>query len=452
MTPKKLVLLTAVVAGLLAFIVLFERKMPSTADRQRKGDLYWDIPEERVTALTLTRGGETLEFSRLLEGDWRMVKPSPYPADNFAVNGAASELTDLKRSGDGAADAPAGDFGLDAPVATATLAWTETDEPETKQIRTIEFGNAVPGTDVTAARVQGQARVLFVPSAALAAVRKPADDFRSRDLFEGPAAQVSRLEILRGRGSLVLARREGVWWLTEPIADLADAAAVDRLVGQLTALRARDFIHSSEDLAALSLNPPSYRVSLTGEKGTVTSADFGATRSDGDTVYARRDGQVVTVERDIVDELSKEAEPFRSTALVAFNHGDVTAVDAAFVKQTYALLQANGGWSSNGRAVTAPAADDALNVISDLKGRGFVDDTTAKALPEATATVSLKVKSGSGWTIAFHPRGVDAVATISSRPGGIVVPSDSADRIAAALAKAVLPPTPGPTKKPTKAP
>jgi hypothetical protein len=451
-TPKKLVLLTAVVAGLLAFIVLFERKMPSTADRQRKGDLYWDIAEERVTGLTLVRGTETLEFTRPFEGAWRMVKPSAYPADPFAVNGAAAEVTDLKRSGNAADDARPSDFGLDAPVAAATLVWTDSDDPERKKTRTIEFGKALPGTDVTAARVQGQTKVLFVPSAVLAAVRKPADDFRSRDLFQGPAAQVSRLEILRGRGSLVLARREGVWWLSEPLADLADAAAADRLVGQLTALRARDFIHTAEDLAALSLNPPSYRVSLTGEKGTVTSADFGATRSDGDTVYARRDGQVVTVERDIVDELSKEAEPFRSTALVAFNHGDVTAVDAVFGKQTYALVQANGGWSSGGRAVTAPAADDALNVISGLKGRGFVDEATAKALTPATATVSLKVKNGSGWTIAFHPRGVDSVATVSSRPGGIVVPADAADRVAAALAKAVLPPTPGPPKKPTKAP
>ena len=54
---------------------------------------------------------------------------------------------------------------------------------------------------------------------------------------------------------------------------------MDRLVGELVALRARDFIHSNEDLAALSLSPPLYRVSLTADKGVVTSVDFGATRS-----------------------------------------------------------------------------------------------------------------------------------------------------------------------------
>src|SRR6185503_17254242 len=114
--------------------------------------------------------------------------------------------------------------------------------------------------------------------------RRPADEYRSKELFGGPTSQVTRLEISRGQGSLVLARREGIWWISSPIADLADGAAADRLVGELTALRVRDFIHSNEDLAALSLNPPLYRVSVTGEKGVVSSVDFGATRSDGNTV------------------------------------------------------------------------------------------------------------------------------------------------------------------------
>ena len=50
MSPRKLLVLTAVVAVLFAFIVLFERKMPSTAERQRKGELYWDLPEDRIDA------------------------------------------------------------------------------------------------------------------------------------------------------------------------------------------------------------------------------------------------------------------------------------------------------------------------------------------------------------------------------------------------------------------
>jgi hypothetical protein len=448
-SPRKLVVLTAVVAVLFAFIVLFERKMPSTGERRSKGDLYWDLPEERLTRLALTSHGETLEFERSGgEAPWRMVKPSPYPADAFAVNAVASELSDLKRAGGDSGDAKPADYGLEKPVATARLVWTDPEDPKASKTRTIEFGAGIPGTDVTAARVEGQSKVLFVPSSALASVRKPADDFRSRDVFDGSSAGVSRLEILRGRGRLLLSRKDGVWWLSEPIADLADTAEVDRLVSRLTALRVRDFLHASEDLAALSLNPPLYRVSVTGEKGVVTSVDFGATRSDGDTVYAHRDGQVLTVERDIVDELSKEAEAFRSVPLVSFARGDVAAVDASFGEESYTLTQESGGWSAKGRPVLAAAADDALNAISSLRSRGFLDEATAKALAAPAASATLKMKMGPGWTISFFPRSADTVARVSSRPGGFVLEPDAVDKLLAALRRAVAPTTPRPTKKP----
>ena len=450
MSPRKLIILTAIVLGLFAFIALFERKMPSTDERQRKGDLYWDLPEDRVTQLTLTREGETLEFQRTGDGPWRMVKPAPYPADAFAVNGLVAELADLKRAGSDSGEAKLEAFGLDKPVATATLAWTEPDDAQAKKTRTVEFGTGVPGTDMTAARVAGQTRVLFIPSSVLTSVRRPADEYRSKELFDVPSADVTRLEISRGQGSFVLARREGLWWISQPISDLADASVADRLVSELTALRARDFVHSNEDLAALSLNPPLYRVSLTGAKGVVTSVDFGATRSDGDTIYARREGQVLTVDRDIVDELSKEAEPFRATTLVAFDRGEVSAVDARFGEEAFALTQEAAGWSAGGRPVIAAAADDLLRSLADVKSRAFLDEAAAKALEPATSTVSIrtKAKKDPAWTIGFHPRATDAVARVSGRPGGFVVSKDTVEELRSAFRKAVQPPTPAPTKKP----
>jgi len=447
-SARKLLALTAVVAALFAFIFLFERKMPSTAERQRKGNLYWDLPEDRLTDLTLTRGTETVEFARAEGAPWRMVKPDRYPADPFAVNSAAGELTDLKQASVDSAEARPQDYGLDHPVATAKLTWTDAADPSAVRTRTIEFGVDIPGTDITAARVAGQSTVLFVPSSALAAVKKPVDDFRSRDLFGGRSADVSRVEILRGRGRLVLFRRDGAWWLSEPVADLADSGEADRLVGQLTGLRTLEFIHPADDLAALSLQPPLYRVSLTGEKGAVTSVDFGATRSDGNSVYARKDGRVQTVDQEIVAELSKESEPFRSSTLVAFNRGDVTSVEADFESDKHILTRDDTGWSSGGRPVLASAVDDVLNAIAALKSKGFVDDAGVRALPPPAATVIVRTKTGPPWTIGLRPRAGELVATVSSRPGGFVVEGAVSGKLGAVFARAVTPPTPAPTKKP----
>ena len=64
MSPRKLVFLTAVVLLLFGFIVLFERKMPTTAEKERKGDVVWEIPESRIESI---RGGS--EHGESLTGE-----------------------------------------------------------------------------------------------------------------------------------------------------------------------------------------------------------------------------------------------------------------------------------------------------------------------------------------------------------------------------------------------
>jgi hypothetical protein len=445
-SPKKLLVLTAVVAALFAFILLYERKMPSTAERQRKGDVYWDLPEDRVEHLTLVRGAETLEFQK--NGtSWRMVKPDSYPADTFAVDGVASDLADLKRAGGESEDAKPADYGLSPPTAKATIVWTDADDPKEKKTRTLEFGRDVPGTDMAAARLEGSQHVMFVPASVLNGVRKPVDDFRSRDLLAGLTSDVSRIEILRGRGRLTLAKRDGVWWMREPLADLASPSEADQLVSRLTGVRAKEFIHGNEDLVSMGLNPPLYRVTITAGKEPAGSVDFGATRADGNSIYARREGQVMTVDGEIAEELSKEAEAYRSTSAVAFNRGDVTAVEASFGSDAFALAQKDGGWTSQGHAVLAGSADDLLSAILDLKGKAFLEETEAKALPAAVATITVRLKAGAPWTITLHPRMGALAARVSSRPGALLVDKDAASSLEAAFKKAVITPTPVPTKK-----
>ncbi len=423
--------------------------MPTTEEAARKGDLYWDIPEDRIEKIEVARAGEVLEFQRAGQSGWKMIKPEKYPADPFVVGGVVTDLAELKRAGgEDGNDAKPSDYGLDRPAAKATIVWTDPGDPKARRTRTIEFGNAVPGTDVVAARVEGTQKVLFVPSAVLASLKKNADDFEGRDVFGGAAADVARLEILRGRGRLAFGRKDGSWWLAEPFADLADGAEVDRFVGSLTGLRVREFIHGAQDLAGIGLNPPLFRVSVVDGKAATVAVDFGATRADGNTVYARRDGQVLTVERDIVDELSKEAEAFRSRALAAFPRGDVTGLEASFPKGAFALAQKDGGWTADGRPVMAAAGDDAVGAILDLRSKSFVDAAEVAALPPAASTVTVRMKAGAPWVLTFHPRSGDMFARVSGRPGAFLVDADAPEKVEAAMRKAATPPAPAKTAKP----
>ena len=440
MSPKKLLALSAVVVVLFGFIFLVERKMPTTEERSRKGDLYWDIPQDRVQRIEIVRGAETLEFQRAGEIGWRMVRPEKYPADTFTVGSLVTELAELKRApGEEPADAKASDYGFDKPVAKATIVWSDSGDAKSVKKRVVEFGASVPGSDVVAARVEGSPKILFVPSGVLESLKKNADDFESREVFGSAASDAARLEVLRGRGKLAFVKKDGVWWLAEPMSDYADSAEVDRFTGALAGLRVREFLHGPQDLAALGLDPPLFHVALTGSKNAITAVDFGATRSDGNTLYARRDGQVLTADHDIVDELSKEAEAFRSRTLLGFRRSDVAGIDAVFPKATYALAQKDGGWTASGKPLLAASADDVLTALLDLRSKDFLEESQVQGLGAAAATVTVRMATGAPWVLTLYERGAERIARVTPRPGAFAVDADVADKLEAALRKATSP-------------
>jgi len=454
MNPRKILILTGVVLALFAFIILFERRMPTTEERQRKGPLHWTLPSDRVDSIRIERQDATFELKKNDAGAWRVVKPEAYPADAFAAGDLAKELADLKRAGGDAAGAKPEDYGLKPPSVKATFTWTEESQPSKKKTRTVEFGIDIPGTDIAAAQLSGSDKVLFVPSSVLASVKRGVNDFKSREVFSGSAADVATLDIERGRGHLVLARKAGTWWLQQPVTDLADGSGATRLAEELVALRAIDFVGSSdkENLATQGLAPPLFRVSIVDAKGARSSVDLGATRSDGNSVYARRESQVLTVGNAIVEELSKEASAYREARLVTPDRGAVAGIEGDFGGEKFVFSRAGANWSADGKPVTSAAAEELLTTILDLKSKSFLEEPdAAKLKPQApTATVRLTM-APEGWDVKLYAVRADVQATVGRRPGAFVLAGDTVTRLQAAFKKAATSqPTPAPA--PTVAP
>src|SRR4029453_17103265 len=183
MSSRRLLVLPGAGVALFAFIFLFERTAPTTGERQQKGELYWDLPEDQVESIRLERGNETVELAK--QGDtWRLVRPEAYPADGFAVSDLSSQLADLKKpEGESSAGGKPEHYGLSKPSAKATFVWKDPKTPARKESRTLEFGLDIPGMDLTAARVAGTSRILFVPASVAAAVRKPTAEFKRKAGF-----------------------------------------------------------------------------------------------------------------------------------------------------------------------------------------------------------------------------------------------------------------------------
>lgn len=439
MSPRKILVLTVLVGGLFAFILLFERKMPTTSEKRQKDDLIWELPENSVESIRLEHANAVVELKKS-GGSWRLTRPEPYPADAAAAGDLASQLARLRRSGGDSAEARPEDYGLAPPSAKATLVWTDPENASRHLSRTLEFGVDIPGTDAAAARVAGAPRVLFVPASLAAAARKGPDDFKSRDVFGGSPADASRVEIERGRGKISLDRREGAWWLNQPVVDLADGDFSQRFVDELMGLKVLEFLSSvdRQGLATYGLAPPLYRVTIANGK-SATSVDFGATRSDGNSVYARREGQVITVSSTVVEDLSREAVVFREPRLVRFDRMALTALEGSFGTEKIALEKKGSTWSAGTASVPAPAADDLMTAVLDLKSKSFLDDAAADALKARSAggTIVLRIGAGEPWTLQLYPSKGDVEALVSRRPGAFQLPPDALDRIHAAFSKAV---------------
>jgi hypothetical protein len=452
MSPRKLLILTGVVVALFAFIFLIERKLPTTSQREQKGELYWDLPEGEVDSMRLERADEIVELAK--SGDfWRLLRPESYPADSFAVSDLASQLADLKKpAGESGAEGEPEHYGLAKPGAKATFAWRNPKKPGEKHSRTLEFGLDIPGTDVTAARVAGQSEILFVPASLAVAVRKPADDFKSKDVF-GPSLEVAGIDVARGRGRLTMAKKRGIWWLEQPISDLADREVVDRLAGDLSSLRVTEFVPRSQaqDLSALGLAPPVYRITLTDAKGKKHALDLGSTRADGNSIYAARDGQVFTVGNSLLDDLSREAIALRDKRLVRFERSDVQGITASVGSKRRAFSRKEAGWSLDGRPVLAAAADDLMTPILDAESKSFLEDAPLAAFAERPAEVDLEVllTTGEAWKVAVHPFRGEFAAVVSRRPGAFAVSRDTVGRFRDAIEKAALAPVATPAPTPT---
>ncbi len=452
MSPRKLLFLTVLVLVLFGFILLFERKMPTTAEREQKGDLVWDIPEDGLESVRLEHGGASVELKKT-NGGWRLTKPEAYPTDPVAVSDVTSQLARLKRVGGESADARPEDYGFQSPSGRATLVAAAESKGGKRLTWSVEFGVEIPGTDTTAARVTGRPGIFFVPSSAANAAKKGAGEFKSKDVF-GSMLEAARLDVDRGRGRVSLAKKNGVWWLNQPVTDLADADAVQRLVGDLTGLKALEFVPAAErqNLAALGLSPPLYRVVAMDPKGAGTAVDFGATRSDGNSVYARRENQVFTVSTSIVEDLSKEAVAFREPRLVRFDRGEATEVNGSFARESFSVSRKDARWTAGGRPLMSAAADDLVSALLDLKSRSFVDEEEASSLRSGRplAAVTVKLSASQSWILKFYPRRGETEATVSERPGAFLLAGDAVSTLEAAFQKAVTSPapTPAPTPKP----
>ncbi len=283
------------------------------------------------------------------------------------------------------------EYGLDAPKAKATVTFAD------KSSKVFSFGAPIPGTDAVAAAAGGVfGAVKFAP---LAALSKPVDEYRSKQLFDVPTQEITRVSVTRGPNTVVVARTakgdggapapggsRSRSRTSRPSPSSSGSSGTWRGRGSSSSRRFRN-----ADLARVGLAPAVTTVVL--EKGAerVATIGFGAQKAEGagGRMYAKSGALVVVIDDRVREDLDKE--------LSAYRESRVAPVDTFTLRRVaFDVRRPPRGRRQGRRPVALLRAGPSRHstpkgsrrVLGRAEGRGFVPVKPGKAAPEkALATV-----------------------------------------------------------------
>lgn len=411
----KTLLLLAVAAGLVLFIALYERKLPTTDERRESAQQVFAFKDTEIAGMDLADGDLRWTLRRE-DGKWRLKAPLDYPADDGTVSGILSALVTLRKERTLDAGADLAGFGLEPPAAVLKL--DTAGGPVT-----LALGAEVPGADQMAVRWVERGESYFVGTNLQTSIRRSVDDLRDKAIFTADTAAVTRIELTYpGPGKRgALWKTDQGWMLDYPFTDLADPEGVDKLLYSFSGLRAKAFIDDPEargGLKALGLDPPTAVIAFYDkDKKTVLEAQAGRTPGmPAEEFNVRRGDQVFLASAEYWPNLERGLLTIPNPKLFGFSRWEVDKLEAKAGERTLSLERKDDGWRLGGKPLqnTRPV-DDLLDRLASLK---WMENYKTPALGAETLSMTLTTEKAAVEAVftadAGDPQAV--WATVTGRP------------------------------------
>jgi hypothetical protein len=219
-------------------------------------------------------------------------------------------------------------------------------------------------------------------------------DFVDRNLFQFDAAAVTAIGRKMGSDELEIVKRDGGWHLTKPAAFKADDASVDKLLEQVSHLRAvRTAAYQAKDLKPFGLDTPAAIVTFrlpSGAKpavhvikiGKVVDENSPKATSPDRFVIADALQTVAVLDGALASKLLGGPLQFRDRALARFADADKAILERGPRKAVFAKV--DGTWK-----LTEPLAadaeqtelDDLVNALARLRADELVATQPADLKP-----------------------------------------------------------------------
>lgn len=206
-------------------------------------------------------------------------------------------------------------------------------------------------------------------------------------LIDMPADAVERIAIRNQEGRFVFTRRDGQWYLEEPLAAKADKVALESILDDFCALKYDRLVaENARGLKDFGLDAPEIELTLFAKGAGRPAATLllGMKNSLDDSSYAMlaAGGKVVSIAAYKRNDLEKGLFAFRDKRFLAIDVIAVSAWDYSAGGKTLAFVKKNDQWFLE-KPVYSLAQEarvnDILNAASSLEALSFV------AAPDAAA-------------------------------------------------------------------
>jgi hypothetical protein len=300
----------------------------------------FQVDKAQITSLQLNRD-ETKPIYLTKNGHWQIVEPIHTRGDELAVQSLLTTLESLKMERE--VEAAAQDlqpFGLDQPTLKISFLAAGSQ-------RELRIGaKAVLGNQYYAS-TDPENRVVLIAGEERQSLDKSLSDLRSKEFFIANSDEIERIELDRGKNVLVLTRAENkLWRAPAAVGVKIKTSKVERFLGRLLRLRAKQFLDNEEDnLALLGLDPAKIRLEISTQEKTETLL-LGNTK-ENQSVYAKG-GElpgVAMVQKSLLDELPQTLSDLEDRTLLVFDLDQVRALALVLAGEAARLERNEETWN-----------------------------------------------------------------------------------------------------------
>jgi len=201
----------------------------------------------------------------------------------------------------------------------------------------------------------------------------------------GSGADIKSLTIARpaaaGEPSVRLEKRDGAWWIVEPLQTDASDQAVQRIADGIATARVAQTEPGAPDRTKVyGLDPPAVSIDFQLQNGSKHSLKLGDKDFTGVSVYAVLDGakDVALLPQTLLTSTVTNVDGLRSHSVLHFTAGDIASFDLRNLSGELSLRREKNGWKFKKPAEAAGDTRDVnafLSAIANATFAGVASET-----------------------------------------------------------------------------